>query len=332
MQKSTWITAIVLLGAVAVAVILEVTKAEPAPVVNAVAVPVRVSEAQRQALPGAVVAGGFMRARVDVTVSAERAGRVVALPVAEGKQVQAGAVVARLDDTAVKANLERARAVARELQLDAAAPAVEVARAVEALRLAEHEFELRRPHAPITGLVELHHVDVGEYVRSGTPLLDVVDVSTLILDVDVDAEAVVHLRVGGTAEVEVRAVGGDARGGRITRVSQRASPTSRRFRVEVGVAAGGDLRAGMFAEARFALPAGPPAIHLPKSAVRELRGQSGVYLLEGAPSVVAWRPVRVHEVHHRPDLWRVEGVEAGARVVVEGFAGLREGSQVEATR
>lgn len=332
MQRSTWITAIVLLGAVALAVILEATKAEPAPAAENVSVRVRVIEAKRAVLPGVVAAGGFMRARADVTLSAERAGRVVALPVAEGASVKAGAVVALLDDTAVKANLERARTVARELQLDAAAPAVEVARAVEALRLAEHELELRRPAAPLAGVVEVHHVDEGEYVRPGTPLLDIVDVSTLVLDVDVDAEVVTHLRVGGPAEIDVRAVGGALRTGRITRVARRASPTSRRFRVEVGVASGGDLRAGMFAEARFTLPGGAPAIHLPKSAVRESRAQAGVYLVKGEPAVVVWRPVQTFFVHHRPGLWRVEGVEPGARVVVEGFAGLRDGTQVEATR
>ncbi len=335
MNRSTWITTLVVIGAIAVAVILEATKAEPAPIQDTTSVTVKIKSAQANALPGAALAGGFLRARLDITISAERAGRIVALPVAEGATAQRNAILAEIDATAAAANLARARTVLQELQLTATTPATELARATEAVTLAEDEWSARHPRAPWVGVVDLHHVDVGEYVRPGTPLVDVVDLSALILDVDVDPESAVSLSVGDQVKISVRALESTEFAGEVSRVARRAGRTTRRFRVEIVIDAKGaarSLRPGMYARAQLQLPAGAPAIYLPKEAIREVRAQRGVFVVSGTPAVVAWQPVRVFEVHHRPDLWRAEGLQEGMSVVVEGFAGLREGQTVEVTR
>ena len=327
MSRTTWITILLLTGAIAVAAILRGTQAAPPSAGGAVRLRVDVAELRARSLPGVVRASGFLRAETDVTVSAERAGRVVDLPVAEGAPVASGDVVARLDATAAEANLSRARAVARETRASAA----DRARADEAVRLAEHELALMRPVAPAAGVVEVHHVDAGEYVRAGTPLLDIVDARTLVLDVDIDAEFVGGLAVGDAVEVEVPALGSGPRAGRITRRAGRADPRTRRFRIEVSLAAvDSGAKPGMHAVARFSQPGGAPALYLPKAATRTIRGQTGVYVVRDGRA--HWTPVDVAEVAHRPDLWRLEAggdLGAGATVVVAGFAGLRDGMAVE---
>lgn len=331
MSRTTWFTILLLVGAVAVAAILRGTQAAPPSAPETVRLKVDVIELHARSLPGLVRASGFFRAETDVTVSAERAGRVVDLPVAEGAPVARGDIVARLEATAVEANLARARAVARETALQPEVSAVERARADEALRLAEHELALRRPVAPATGVVEVHHVDVGEYVQPGTPLLDIIDATTLILDVEVDAEFVGGLEVGDAVDVEVPALGAALHVGRITRCAGRADPRTRRFRIEVSLAAGDSgAKPGMHAVARFTQPGGAPALYLPKAATRTIRGQTGVFVVrEGCAH---WTPVAVTEVAYRPELWRLEAggeVQDGATVVVAGFAGLRDGMAVE---
>ena len=339
MKRSTWITALVVIGAIATNAILEATKAEPAPIRDDTQVRVETIRARAVALSGSWSAGGFLRARADITISAERAGRLVELPVAEGADVERHTVVAEIDATAAAANLERARTVLRELQLNAATPATELARAREALALAEDEWNARHPRAPLRGVVEVHHVDVGEYVRPGTPLLDLLDLSTLILDADVDAEAVAVLSVGDSVSVAVRAlVASGPLTGRISRIARRADATTRRFRVEVETHRSTEARhrargRACSREARFTPPRRRrrPST-CPKEAVREVRAQQGVFVVAGEPPSVAWTAGRtVEEVHHRPAWWRVNGVEGRyASIVVEGFAGLREGTVVDA--
>jgi len=331
MTRTTWITIAVVLVAFVLAGLL--ARPAPAPAAPAVArAAVRVAPVERRGLPGEVRAGGFLRAREDVTVSAERPGRVVRLPVAEGAPVRKGDVVADLDDEVAIANLERARAVARETALAPEASAADLARAREQEAIAEQELARRHPVSPLDGVVELHHVDEGEYVQPGTPLVDVLDATRLVLDADVDAEVVGALRVGQDVPLAVTALPGDGqRTGKIRRIAERADARTRRFRVEVELDAG-TLRPGMHAEARFELPAGEPAIYVPKAAVRHERGQDGVFVV--ADGVARWVPVSVAEVHYRPDLLRVVAGDLAvqAPLVVSGFSGLRDGTPVEVTR
>jgi len=337
LSRTAVLSGVIFLAAVALAGLLGGRDVRPGTVAAARA-RVQVTSLRREVLPGEVSAGGFLRAREDVTVAAERAGRVVDLPVAEGERVACGAPIAHLEDTVAQANVERARVVAREAALEPRTSAADLAAAAEQLRLAEHELSLRHPVSPIAGIVEKHYVDVGEYVQSGAPLVDVLDLSGLILDVDVDPETLAFLEPGERVPVDVSALDGGRRfEGEIRRVATRAGMRTRRFRVEIMLPGDGEgLRAGMHAEARFALAGGAPGIYLPKEAVRTDRAQSGIFVVEN--DVVRWHPVHVKDVHYRPDLVRVDESTdqhppaEGTLVVVSGFSGLRDGTRVEVAR
>lgn len=296
--------------------------------------PVRVVQLVERRLDTVVHEGGFFKARRDVTLSAERAGRVVRFPVREGDRVEAGTVVVDLEDTVARARLEEARILAREADLDPAAPAAQRARVHAQLRLAQNDFDLHHVRSPIDGLVEIHHVDAGEYVTPGTPLVDVVDPALLVLEVEVSGEVVGALRPGG--KVPVQALGLGEAGlyeGRIARIDGRANARTHRFGVEIEVdAAQGPLRPGMYARATFRYDSAQPGLYLPKEAVRTLREERGVFrIVDGRAQ---WTPVRVEEAPAHPGLWRVlqEDLSPGDEVVVAQFTGLDTGVEVQVLR
>ena len=80
-------------------------------------------------------ASGYVTARRQATVSSKVTGKVVAVLIEEGMKVKEGQVLARLDDTNVKASLEVAKA-----QLDAAQKATEETRA----QLTQADLEFQR--------------------------------------------------------------------------------------------------------------------------------------------------------------------------------------------
>jgi HlyD family secretion protein len=88
-------------------------------------------------------ASGYVTARRQATVSSKVTGKVIEVLIEEGMKVKAGQVLARLDDTNVKANLDVAQA-----QLESAKAALEETRAQ--LKQADQEFqritELARQH------------------------------------------------------------------------------------------------------------------------------------------------------------------------------------------
>ncbi len=294
--------------------------------------PVRVVQLAERRLDTVVHEGGFFKARRDVTLSAERAGRVVRFPVREGGRVEAGTVVVDLEDTVARARLEEARILAREADLDPATPAAQRARVHAQLRLAQNDFDLHHLRSPIDGLVEIHHVDAGEYVTPGTPLVDVIDPALLALEVEVSSEIVGALRPGGKVPVQVLGEAG-MHEGRIARIDGRANARTHRFGVEIEVeAAQGPLRPGMYARATFRYDSAQPGLYLPKEAVRTLREERGVFrIVDGRAQ---WTPVRVEETPAHPGLWRVlqEDLSPGDEVVVAQFTGLATGVEVQVLR
>src|SRR5215468_5918800 len=80
-------------------------------------------------------ASGYVVARREATVSSKVTGKVVEVLIEEGMKVQQGQVLARLDDTNVKASLRLA-----EAQLDSASKSLEETR----VRIREADQELER--------------------------------------------------------------------------------------------------------------------------------------------------------------------------------------------
>lgn len=105
---------------------------EPRPIVQVAAAEAAPSEA----MAGAVLnASGYVTARRRATVSSKMTGKVVAINVEEGMHVREGQVLARLDDSQLRASHALA-----EAQIDAARRAVDESE----VRLKEAELTLRR--------------------------------------------------------------------------------------------------------------------------------------------------------------------------------------------
>jgi RND family efflux transporter MFP subunit len=137
--KRMWPTALVVLGLVAVAaVVWWLTRPGPIEVRTAVARSVAASGtgSERTVLN----ASGYVTARLEATVSSKVTGKVTEVLIEEGLKVEAGQVLARLDDTNVKASLQLAQA-----QLESARTMLEETR----VRLQEAEQELERQSALI---------------------------------------------------------------------------------------------------------------------------------------------------------------------------------------
>lgn len=157
---------------------------------------------ERAALVEPVRLDGVIEAVQESTVSAQTAGTIIELPYDVDDIVEAGALIARLDDTEQRARLEQARAnleeaesglqdasqryerieplaargVASQSDLDQARNALNgararVARSQSALEEAQEQLDYTRVAAPYGGIITARHVEIGESVRPGQALL-----------------------------------------------------------------------------------------------------------------------------------------------------------------
>ena len=235
---------------------------------------------------------GTLAGDVEVDLAFKLAGRIDLIgPEAgrdwrEGDTVAGGAVLARLDPTAL---LEAKRAIAARAGNDAALYE-RGARLSAEQRLSQQDFdqlaatrdasaaELRRAEAaladavitaPIGGTILRRGARAGENAAVGQAVLRLADLSRMSVELGVPEQVVTRLKPGQQLAMTVAAFAGAAVAGTVSEVGVSASTSTRLFRVRIAVAnAVGRLKPGMSATVAIPGDAPPPgAVSVPLSAL-----------------------------------------------------------------
>lgn len=278
-------------------------------------------------------------------VAAEIAGRIVEVGAEEHSIVAAESLLVRLDSALPEAELIRARAshrlardelerqqrlgsrsVASEAELDRAR--AEERRAYADLLEAQTRLEHTRITAPFDGLVNSLDLDPGAYVQPGSPIAEVLDVSTIEVEVPVSDRQVGAIRVGAGARVRVDPLGNDLLDGRVVRVGGAPQAESQRYPVVVELPnPDARLLPGMLAHVRLDVGRAS-SIRIPSRAVLREFELDYVFVLDG-DDVVRRTRVATRPVPFRPDRIEIrEGLEEGDRLVASGVSQLRDGLRV----
>jgi RND family efflux transporter MFP subunit len=305
---------------------------------------------------------GTVTSERSASLSPRVSGLVAAVRVDAGAAVKVGDVLLELDAELARLALARADAAlaeARAQQAEAARLREEARQQVERrlvpetrLHAAEAELRIataavdrlqaeRRQQAeivarhtlaaPFPGMVSRKLAEVGEWVETGTPVVELVDTQRLRLDVQAPQERYYQIAPGAPVEVRAGALNGRVFAGRVAAKVPVKDPSARTFLVRVAVEdAGGRLTPGMSAEALFSLRGEGEALVVPRDAiVRQPDGGAAVWVVNGtSPASVSARPVRLGRAL-AGGIEIVSGLEAGERVVLRGNETLREGQPVK---
>jgi len=301
---------------------------------------------------------GTLTAEREARVRAQVAGTVMATYPEQGQRVTQGAVLARIDDQAVrdayfsarsqvrsaqlaqevaKRNLERSETLARagaiaDRDLETATwnatnADAQLADAKARLASAEQELQYTTVRAPFAGVVSERSASAGDVVQTGGALYTIIDPASLRFDGTVPAEQVGQLERGASVEFAVSGYPGKVFNGKLDRINPTADPATRQVRVYVSVPNPDQrLVAGLYAEGRVGT-AVRRAVVAPASAV----DQRGV-----TPTVLRIRQGRVEQVtvqlgarDEADD--RIElraGVAAGDTLLLGSAAGVLPGAAV----
>lgn len=310
-------------------------------------VPVETAEAVSGRAATRIRATGTLRASDAVVVQPEIAGRVTAVLFEQGQAVAAGAPLIKLAPETLQAELAKAEAallLAREnfersealsRRGATAAQALDEARA--ALRTAEAEVELARVRlgdtditAPFDGVVGLKQLSVGRYVEPGDELVALERIDPLYLDFRLSERWLSKLVPGEAIEVTVDALPGRSFAGTITALDPRVDVNGRAVQLRATVPnPDRSLRPGLFARIDLELDARPDAVLVPEAAVVLEEGGPIVYRIEDGK---ARRTPIATGVRRDGQVEIVQGLAAGAVVVVNGHVRLRDAALVEIVR
>ena len=302
-------------------------------------VPFETATASYQLAPRERVWDGTIEAVNRATVSSQTSGRVAEIVYDVDDFVEAGAVIMRFTDTEQRAALASARAAAQEARarfaeaesdhkrisamfengtvararydqaranFDAAEARLESA--LSGVASADEQLGYTIVRAPYAGIASERHVEIGEMVRPGQPLMSGLSLESLRVSVDVPQSMIEPIRQIGKARVYV---GDQAIDGERLTFFPIADPAANTFRVRVDLPEGAvTLYPGMFVKVGF-IVGETQRLLVPGNALVHRSELTAVYVVTGEQ--VLLRQVRI-------------GRRYGDRVEV--LAGLADGERV----
>ena len=171
-------------------------------------------------------------------------------------------------------------------------------------------------HAPIAGVVQELMVRQGMTVTQGMTLVRINGLSTVWLEAALAEVQAFAAKPGQSVEVQLSAFPGETWQGRVTAILPQANADTRTLKVRIELPnPQGRLRAGMFAQVRFA-GAEEEALVVPGDAVIRT-GQRAIVYVVTAPG--RYQPVEVRVGREFSDRLEVlQGLQAGQEVVTSG--------------
>jgi membrane fusion protein, multidrug efflux system len=199
--------------------------------------------------------------------------------------------------------------------------------------------------SPVDGFVGKRFVDSGAFVGPNSPVVSVVDISTVRMVANLVERDVKRVPAGTKANVEVDAFPGEQFTGRVSRVAPVFDPATRTAEMEIEVPnAGFRLKPGMYARVQLTVDSRADALTVPRNAVIDVDGRPGVFIAataaagtagsgsaqQGAAVMTAkFVPVQTG-IRDGEHIEIRAGIQDGVRVITTGAGALKDGDRVVA--
>lgn len=319
----------------------EAVAAEAQAEAKQVAVPVTVAAVTVRPSARLVNFVGTLYGNEEVTISSQVEGQIKSLSVDLGDQVRAGQVLAQIDDDQLRARLREAEATLAKAEADEARGRQLLGGHV----ISATEYESMKTHAavsqaqrdtltvmirhaqvesPISGAVARRFVSVGEYVRAGSQLFNLVAENPLKLRGDVPERFAHELQVSQTVQIRVDAFQDTVFTGRLARISPASNPENRSVTIET-VVENHDrkLKPGFFANAAVVTRTDDRALMVPQEAIITFAGVTKLFVI--SDGIAHERQVHTGTRGAGGLVEVIDGVEPNELVATSGLTKLGEG-------
>ena len=296
---------------------------------------------------------GTLKSRQSVVLRPEVAGRIVRFGFEEGRPVRQGQLLVQLDDSLPRAELSQAQAqlsiaqanlqrnrelvsqnfVSRRV-LDESQASLQVAQAQ--VQLAQARLARTQVLAPFAGIAGIRQVNLGDFVREGADLVNLEDLSLLMVDFRLPERYQARIQVGQNVDVMLDALPGQTLTAEVQAVDPQIDANGRSLLVRAAIQAPQTqgLRPGMFARINVVLSVDEQAVVIPEEAVVPQGNRQTVLVVqrpaegESTPPTVQRVPVELG-IRRGAMVQVLKGLEPGQTVVVAGQQRLqRDGMPV----
>ncbi|HCI81934.1 MAG TPA: hypothetical protein DHW02_19845, partial [Ktedonobacter sp.] len=291
--------------------------------------------------------GGIIYPQQQLDISYPVPERVVSVDVKPGDTVKLNQAIIGLDPAQLNAQIKEASDEVNAAQaylnsVTAGGNSVAIAQAQEQYNLAQSRYNSLVAQAdspllhngnliaPLAGVITAVNINPGEVFAANTPLITIMDESTVIVRVNIPLTSLGQVRIGQTAQVTPSALSTVNVNGTVISIIPQADPQTDTFQVWVAVKnPNGTLLPGMSAFVRIQNASARSMIAVPRMAVLDPVHEALVFVVRNAHAYL----VHVHIAARTLDMLYVDsGLQGGAQVVLVGQYRLRDGQAVHVAR
>jgi membrane fusion protein, multidrug efflux system len=309
--------------------------------------------ARPQPWPATLEATGSVAPVQGVTLSGDEPGVVEKIVFESGAHVRAGQPLVLLDTRQERAQLasaaaqheldrtrlERAKTLF-EQQLIAHADyddiSAQFAQSEAAVNAIQAGIERKTIRAPFAGAVGIRQVNLGQYVRSGDPIVPLQSEDPIYVNFAVPQQQVASLRIGAVVHAAADSGAQATAAGRITAINPVVDEATRNVQVQATFRnEHGRLRAGAYVTVKVMLGTSAPLIALPASSINFAPYGNSVFIVERqkGPDGKTHLGVRQQFVKlgatQGDQVAILGGVKAGEEIVTSGVFKLRPNAAVQ---
>lgn len=346
MKKKIISISICLLIIISIGVVLANNKAKidkaAKPVKEKPVIPIKVYQVQTDSFKTAFTINGSTIPAKEVRIASEVQGKLVKLYVSNGDFVKAGQVIASLDASVyhvqlnsieasiAKANLDLNRynkliAMGGATRMQAESVELQINSLLAEKKQVLEQMQHMQIRAPFSGKVENLAVELGSFVTFGTVLCQLIDNSSLKINVYLSEQEAFKIKKGQQVSIS-SVVLSQPKAGHITMISDKADATGK-FLAEVSFSNSDSakLKAGILADVHFSSGAAKTGLSIPVSALLASAKEATVFVVNG--NKVEYRNIKTGIIT-ATKVEVLEGLQQGEQVVISGQLSLENGTSV----
>jgi HlyD family secretion protein len=225
-------------------------------------------------------------------------------------------------DTA-RQHLQSIQSVGQAAQLRGGLAQVDAAEAH--YKSAEAQLSYTQIHSPVSGVVSDRPLNVGEMANSGSPLLTVVDISTLVARANVSVEAASGIRLGQTAVITANQTDLPAK---VTVVSPAVDPNTSVVQIWLQASNPGErVKLGTAVHIRIEVGRITDAVIVPAGSLLADQEGGERVMLAGRDSLAHSQPVKIG-IRNQVNAQILSGLKGNEQVIVTGAVGLDDKARI----
>lgn len=310
-------------------------------------IPVKTALVKQEDISNRMVQSGTFAAQQDLKLAAQSQGQIKTLLVKKTQFITKGTLLATIDNSSLssqlatsKATLEKAQQDAKRMsnalttggvtQQEVESAQLQVQNAQTQVTQLQQQMQNFQIIAPMDGVVNDIYAEAGSFVTPGTPVLEIVDITKLLLTVRINQNMLPDLKLGQKVNVTTDVYPNKIFEGKVATVNVKAD-ASQKIEVGVSVVNSSDapLLAGIYGHAEFLTDKKNESVMvltIPRDAIIGSVQSANVFVVKDDNTVALKTIVTGKIIDNNVEV--VSGLNVGEQVVTAGQINLEDGKKV----